>query len=370
MTVSNLKHTKDDNEKVTPVFGLTKSQLQPVVDNIAGETVTSFDIGIEHQVKGHYGYGAEKVIPTFSYTTKSGGKGKVTIFIKHFHAPERTEAHHYVYLNRQQAPIPKMYGALTDSDQREIIFLEYLKPIDDLHPFHQFFSDLDRFQKFLAVAARFNAIKLLGKYATQLPRRDIGQWLMESRLDSIWKHACKGELGDTIKQICSSSVDKLPRLEMLASKLIEPIKRMDIGLNHNDFYPDSTGWRRDTNELLILDLETVGFAPRFYDVARWLGIPDDIQPRCCPRRELAQYYLKQYKYWGDSYVSIHQFIEEISILCMAQTFNMLWFRLRRALDGKVDWTEDRDEGRRIYREDLYKNLSFLLCMEERYNKIL
>ena len=32
------------NEDVTPVFGLTKAQLRPIVDNIAREPVVSFDV--------------------------------------------------------------------------------------------------------------------------------------------------------------------------------------------------------------------------------------------------------------------------------------------------------------------------------------
>ena len=32
----------------------------------------------------------------------------------------------------------------------------------------------------------------------------------------------------------------------------------------------------------------------------------------------------------------------------------------RALDGKVDWTDDREEGRRVFREELHKTLSALL----------
>ena len=37
------------DDKVALVFGLTKSQLQPILDKIAGEPVASFEISIEHQ---------------------------------------------------------------------------------------------------------------------------------------------------------------------------------------------------------------------------------------------------------------------------------------------------------------------------------
>jgi len=65
-------------DSVTCVFGLTRSQLGPILASIAGEPVASFGVSVEHHVPGYYGYSAEKVIPTFSYTTRSGGKGRET----------------------------------------------------------------------------------------------------------------------------------------------------------------------------------------------------------------------------------------------------------------------------------------------------
>ena len=68
----------------TSVFGLTKAQLQPIVDNIANQPVASFHVTVEHQVRGFSGYSADKVIPTFTYTTQSGHSGKTTVFVKRF----------------------------------------------------------------------------------------------------------------------------------------------------------------------------------------------------------------------------------------------------------------------------------------------
>lgn len=135
---------------------------------------------------------------------------------------------------------------------------------------------------------------------------------------------------------------------------------METGLAHTDFYPENTGWRRETGELLMIDLEFVGFAPLFYDVAGWIGAPDNIQKRCCPRRELAQYYLEQYARWGGCPVPLEQFLEDTRILWMASEFKMLGWRLGRALDGCVDWTDNREEGRRVFRDELQRDLSILL----------
>jgi len=348
---------------VTPVFDLTKSQLRLIIDNIVdGDIVVSFDVAIQHQVQGFCGYSAEKVIPTFTYTTQSGRTGSTTVFVKRFHRTGTAEAHHYEHLQKHNAPIPRMYGFLIDQEQREILFLEYLEPIGDLHASQIFLNDLENFRQCLTATAHFNAVKPSGDYASQLPLKNVAGVLADAAitLENVWKHACKGDLGDALKRLCLDSQDKLRRLQALISHLAKPISWMETGLIHSDIYPENTGWRRETGELLIIDLEWIGIGPRFFDAAGLLGAPDPAQPHCQMRDELAQYYLKQYTQRGGASVSLDQFREEISVLWIAQRLNIMWFGLRHALDGQVDWTEDREEGRRFFRDHLHKTLSILL----------
>jgi len=346
---------------VTPVFGLTETQLQPVVDNIADQPVASFHVTVEHQVRGFSGYSADKVIPTFTYSTKSGLTGKAVVFVKRFHRAGPAEAHHYTCLQRHNAPIPRMYGVMTDPDGRELLFLEYLDPVGDVQDSERFFDDLHNFRHCLEATAHFNAIKPDGDYAAQLPRRDVGKGLNDAciTLERLWERAWKGDLGDALKMLCSELQDRLSRLQEFAVGLIEPIVKMDTGLIHGDVYPENTGWRRDTRKLLILDLEWIGFGPRFWDAAMLLGAPEEMQPQYQRRDELAQYYLEQYVRWGGKAPSLERFTEEISILWMAQRLSMMWFGLSRALDGDADWTDDREEARGFFREGLYRELSVI-----------
>jgi len=348
---------------VTPIFGLTTSQLRPIIENIAhNEPIASLDIAIEHQVQGYCGYSAEKVIPTFAYTTQSGNAGKISVFVKRFHRTGPAEAHHYINLRNHQAPIPRMYGVLTDTDGREILFLEYLEPIGDIQACEKFMDDLDNFRQCMAATAHFNAIQPSEEHVTQLPRKNIAQGLMDAAvtLERIWTHACNGELGDDLRHLCLASRNGLQQLQTFARDLMEPVLKMDTGLIHSDIYPENTGWRRVKEELLIIDLEWIGFGPRFYDAAGWLGAPHDLQLHRDQRRELSQYYMEQHIRWGGREVPLDQFMEESSVLWMAQMLTMLWFGLARGLDGRVDWTEDREAGRRASCEGLYKELSVLL----------
>jgi len=346
----------------TPVFDLTKSRLRPIINNIANDDViVSFDVSIQHQVQGFCGYSAEKVIPTFVYTTQSGRTGSTTVFVKRFHRKGAAEAHHYEHLQKHNAPIPRMYGVLTDQEQREILFLEYLEPVGDMQACQEFLKDIENFQHCLAATARFNAVRPTGDYAAQLPDKNAAGGLADAAvtLENVWKYSCDGDLGDSLKQMCSESQDKLHRLQTLTGQLAKPISMMEPGLIHSDIYPENTGWRRGTGELLIIDLEWIGIGPRFFDAASLLGAPDPAQPHYERRDELARYYLEQYIKHGGESVSLNQFREEISQLWIAQRLNIMWFSLRRALDGKVDWTEDREEGRRFFRDYLRETLGIL-----------
>lgn len=349
----------------TPVFGLLGRQLQPVVERIAGgEAVASFSISIDHQLEGHYGYGADKLIPTISYVTQSGQRGEATVFVKLFREAERSEARHYVGLANHGAPISRLFGALTTGDGREMIFLEYLEPVVD---FMGMLEDRRQFEQLLSVAARFNAVTPTPEYAATLPRRDFARELSEVApvLARIWQHGAKGDIGDDLRRLCSADEGKLDALRQLAARLVEPIAGMDVGLLHNDFYPDSVAWHRETGELLVVDLESVGLGPRFYDVARWLGAPDEMQYHASARGLLAERYLGEYEQYTRRRIDLHQFLVEARSLWLAGTLTMLFFFLDRSLDGRMDWTDDRAEGRRQSQAELYEQVKALLCEAER-----
>jgi aminoglycoside phosphotransferase (APT) family kinase protein len=349
-----------NGESPTQIFGLPNSQLEPIVERIAGgEAVASFSVSLDDQLEGHQGYGADKLLPTFAYKTCCGQHGRETVFVKCFHNPDQGESRHYHQLTTASAPIPRWYGAVTTQDGREVIFLEYLHPVVD---FMGMLEDEEQFRQFLSVTAHFNAISPPPEYAAALPRRDFGRELaaVHPVLDRIWAHADSGEIGDDLHSLCSGRPDRLDALRALATGLVRPIADMEVGLLHNDLYPDSVAWRRDTGELLVVDLESIGLGPRFYDVARWLGAPDELQTQALARTSLAEHYLGGYEHWSGRETDRGQFLTEARLLWLAGTLTMLFFFLDRSLDGRMDWTDDREEGRRQSQDELHGQLNALL----------
>lgn len=144
---------------------------------------------------------------------------------------------------------------------------------------------------------------------------------------------------------------------------------MEIGFVNHDFWPEHTGWRRETGELLIFDLEYVGFGPRFFNVALSIGAPDEVllnappghyPARCQPREELARYYLGRYVHWGGSAVPLDRFLEEIHALWIAHRLSILgwWGDALGPMDRA--WTEERKERYLEKRAGLYTELRILL----------
>jgi len=354
----------------TQVFGLTRGQLRAVAEDIAGEPVVSFEVRIDHEVQGPYGAGAEKLVPTFRYVTRGGGRGEAIAFAKRFYGefPGPREAHHYLHLAHQGVAIPRMYGALRDDRDREILFLEYVDVVTESR--ESFIADARQFPSFLSALAHFNAIQPSSEYAALL-RSGMAMWHepWEARvadapalLHRIWERANAGELGEALRRTCSSALGALDQLCGLAGELLELVRHMEVGLVHNDLSLEHVGRRRPTGELLLFDLDDIGLTPRFYDVAGWLGAPDRIETRCAPREELARHYLAAYARRGGMTPPLPEFLDEIRALWLVGEFSWLQWYLHEALEEPWERTRRGDEEyRRRSCDELHRHLAILLA---------
>jgi len=362
----NPLYLTDDDGSIKSIFGLTLPQLKPILEKIVSDdTIVSFHISLEHQILPEfYGGRGEKVIPTFTYTTQSRRQGKITVFVKQHcnHGPN--EALHYKHLEQHHAPIPRMYHAITGRDRQDIVFIEYINPVLEKEPYTQFINDDRLFHQFLDITAQFNAIQPSEEYAVCL---ETGYWNKqfsecEFTLAEIWDHAGKGRLGKPLRKLCTG--DKLNQLRKISRWAAERVSRMEEGLYHWDHRPCNVGFRQGTGEMLIFDLEDTMFAPRFLDVAVWLGTPDDVQPRCRPRRELALYYLERYNQLAEKRVQLDEFLDEVYILWIASTLKSLSWNLNVALNGPVErHIKDSQEYRHGICAELHELLGTLLLQE-------
>lgn len=347
------------SHEVTPVFGLTKVALWPIVEEAAGTSVASFDVLMEHGQPVPHGGPTEKEIPTFAYTARNDRDGRVTMFVKRITRPGPSEIQQYCFLQAHRAPIPRLYGTLLNPKGGEILFLEHV----DMSGEARSHRTLERRREFFALIAHFHAIQPSKEYAAWL-NRTIGTVTeeisrAEPALELIWEHACNGELGESLQDFCSSYRQGLHELQSLARYVAERCLQMPQGLVHTDLLIENVG-RRHNGELVLLDLEWVRIGPRYFDAAGWLGRPPDRWPAGLAQGELARHYLEEYARWGGSPPTFEVFMDDVRLMWLAENLRILnWYR-DRAVDGLA--TSDANEDtRRARRDSLYRTLTMLLA---------
>ncbi len=312
------------------ISGMPEGAVFPIVANLAGQQVSGFEY--EATTDGTGG-NPGRLIATFTYTTPSGLQESRTTFVKKEPAyPFRhgyCEAKYCSWLEKHHAPIPRVFGSYRREDGYSIVFLEYLDevPPEGEWPNSKLMADEQWLRDYLDALARLNAICLPGEKVAEL-RRDMGlrpdttnPWSPDWRstpatflLENIWSLSGQGRLGDEIAQLCGSSQQLLGRLVEVVNRIVTVAGGMDDGLVQGDAAPHHAGRRSETGELVLLDLEDLAIAPRFFDTASCLGAPESIQPRCLSREELGEYYLERYAYYGGDPIPVSQLLEQATAL--------------------------------------------------------
>lgn len=351
---------------ISPIFEIPFIQLQPIVNKIAGEPIDSFEVQIKHKKVGPSGICGDYLVPTITYLTKSGKSDDITIFVRRPHRkrPGSLQQHHYEYLSNQNVPIPEVYGVITDDEGREVLFLEYLEEIVEEE---EFLDDEDRAKEFLSLMAQFNTVKLTLDYIAELGR-DMARrkwslnwniWLTWSihALDILKERAYKEEMGKPLKKLFLTSEDKLNKLKILSKELMDHVNRFNKGYIHGDFHPANIGWRRSNKGLVLFDFEDVMIDVRFYDIAMYLGAPDNTEKRCDTRYNLAEYYLKQYHDFTGESIDIEKFLKEIYIIWLSWKSNPWDPRF----DASEVWEKATKKEKQKRSEQIHKHLDMLIC---------
>ncbi len=352
------------------IFDFTKAQLLPIVSTLASEKVYDFNIRFDHQKASPNGIVGEYLVPTITWETGAGGSLERTLFVRRSKKVEwgRLQAHHYTFLSENGVPVPRLYGVLSDSQGREVLFLEYLDEVTAAND--AFNEDLGKFQKYLEIMARLNGVKPTVEYAADIGRdmaqregytRNWNTWLPWSIhvLNQIERYAESDLLGEQIKRFCQSNQVEIKTLKRIALELMRVVPNLPVGLVHGDFLPGNTGWRKKSKELVVFDFEDIMFDTRFYDVAFILGGRDTDEKRSAIQRDLAEIYLKAYSQYGGSTLRIEDFLKEITIVWYARKLN-LWEYLPPDLHGPSYESGVAGNTRQARLDLLHKNMSILV----------
>jgi len=347
-------------DEVTPVFGLTKGELWPIVEEAAGEEIASFEIDANNSQAVVRGAGKQVQAPTFAYVTKDGRPGQVTVFVKRSpHGPDGpSEKTQYHFLQAHQAPIPRLYGVVVDSEGKDILFIEHVDKSQEALSHRS----MERRREFFGLMARFHAITPSPEYRAWLEQASwaLPQELLkiEGLIERTWKCARKGELGRSMKEFCSSRDSGMRQLQSLAKHVTDRCLSMPQGLIHTDILSTENVGRRHSGELVVLDVEWVRLGPRCYDAGKWLGRPAQRWPAGIAQAQLTQHFLDEYARWGGTSPSLDEFLDDLRVMGLAENLRDLnWY-----WDNGFRMVDPADEERRsnLY-DSMYGSLTMLLA---------
>ena len=340
------------------VLGLDNSVLREVAAHASGRSIASVSSDVEPLEWSTYGcFTGDKVILKLSYETTDGDSGETAVYVKRqLRDPGYKETAHYQYLNSNGMPVPRFYSSHLDEEQLEVLFLENATPNRDGN---RMLKDRENYHAFLSIAARVNALTPEGQYRESLfyfgPEGSIERG--KRTISEVWKFAANGQLGNALKQLCTS--ENKNALLAMADSLSEVVPAMRRGYTIDDFTPVKIGWRNGTGEMLACDLRTTGLGPRFADAAFWIGCPDWAQKAGYKRKELADYYFTQYLAAGGEEVPLETLLTEAHALWQVGVLGGLNWWHDHALTG-IEASEEEDKGRGMCRERLETDLTNLL----------
>jgi len=317
------------------IFGLTAEQIVPFVERAVGTPVSSLSINLDHAIDGHPGRQGEKLIPTFIYNTPDGRSGRIVLFVKRLGQREPIESAQYRHLQQHGAPIPRLYGAIRDADNREILFVEYLEQIytDD-----QVYHRPDLLQRFIRLVATLNALPTDETYEA-LPHHGAVHPLPPAQVpavEQIAQRATKRKLGAPLAAMFAAGRDVRTQIDSNLRRLGQANASFPMGFVHGDLWPHHVGSRSTWHDMLAVDLGLSLFASRFFDIAPFVGPSDDLPALSLTREDIADCYLEAYAASGAPRIDRDVFLAEVDAVWLAWNSRRLSWLAEPALGGDAE----------------------------------
>jgi len=269
---------------------------------------------------------------------------------------EQNEAIHHRHLALAEAPVPRLYGYYSAPSHRDVTISEFLEPLLIDEPYDDFLLDRRTFGAFLEATALFTSIQVTPQYHAHLE-----QGYFEQHFRSYVRDL------DQLKQVkwSPSPTMALPPVAIqtlihLLHSLCDQAETMKKGIYHWDHRPCNAGWSHLQNALVIFDLEDTLLAPRFLDIAQWLGAPDTRETRYASQEYLAEKYLGIYTNRKGVKISVDEFLSEVSVLWELFLYGRTRWYLHELGEQPADRREDDDPE--IYKQGIRKRLHEVLMV--------
>jgi hypothetical protein len=303
-------------------------------------------------IAGYAGYAVPKTGIRIAWEAPDGRRGAVELICKWFRGWHgHGEAATYARLEAAGLPVPRCYGTLRDRRGDEILLLERLPRVG---------FDPERLADRVAAARALAAIHR----ADPRPWREAGypirSWLHGAdQLRETALQALATVADGTVAPEAASAATEVRALLLadprLVARLADLADALPQGLVHVDNGPQNAGWRKDGQALLWFDWHKAALGCLAFDLLA--AFPDPAGPWTAEDEAVAAAYRAD----GDR----TDFRAVLPRLGFLDRLAALGWHLDRCRDGAVDWTMDREEGRRTYRRWTRQRVEGLLVLGRR-----
>lgn len=308
-------------------YGLSWEDLRPVLPDadFARGQPQAFE---SHRKQGLHG-GANSCILTLRYSDGHAEAHSTPVFIKTTDGPERAEAARYRFLAERGVPTPRLLAAVARG-QREIVVLEFLPAIgiDVGSP-----SDV---QALLDLVADLNAVQGVPTDIVPPPRPP------QPRADAVFDAGVLAALREAARTDDAGGVVDPTRWFEAYRAAQQAYALLPQALIHGQFAFQQVGWadRESGRQLVVFDLETLGFSARFGDVANVLeSLAAGLG---CAQAELFAHYLARYAWRAGTDFNVDHALRELHLTRLTESFWTLpWLvsEVREPSSTALDWRE-------------------------------
>jgi hypothetical protein len=318
--------------------------------------ITDFTAAFTRTIGGCAGYACPKVPITFHW---QAGRDVGTVHMLLKVTPWGPgEGAAYRYLEPLGAPVPRCYGAMRVPDAAlpngwrpgaEAIFLEYL---DHIGFDRACLADRLAFARAYAVLHALPPnLRGAPRWATLRYRDGVAVWL--TRLRETTAAAAAALPGTAVAEACGELAGLLPHAPAWLARTAEAADNFPVGLIHKDASPQNTGWRGAREEPLLFDLQPMCIGGLMSDLLTLFpneGLDEH-------DRQVARAYCDALRERRGPALTPDEIARGTRLARVLRRVGILAWQVARSLDGRVDWTDDAEEGQRTYRAWLHESLS-------------
>ena len=304
-------------------FNINADIFARIISNCDNSPITVTKINELSTVQKEYNTNRSErfVIRVFYY--KNNVEHTKDFFIKKSKEQKPHEVLNYLYLQNNDAPIPKLYAYYSEDNENDIMIMEVVEPLHQVG--EDFMLNEKFFKPFIIATAEFNSVKISDEYKAFLSERwDIVNKKIipyKTKLEQAFTITHEQEKYDKLKKYFSRKT--LDVLLSLHEKMCQKIITMEKGIYHWDHSPYNSGWSALQNKHVIFDLEMTLWAPRFINIGAWIGGNDK---KYAPNEELALLYLSIYNQRLGANISTDIFLYECYPLWIESRFqHLLWY---------------------------------------------